>query len=173
MTFTALLTSAGLILGTLAFITHVEGEPASSAQPAPAVKLQALAWMAGSWETVPTKAGAMTEEYWTSADGTVMMGVARTNRLDTTVFYEHMMIETRVDGLYYVVQPKGQEKAEFKLVKSGEREVTFENPKHDFPTRIIYRRTSDTELLARIEGERDGKPASLEFVFKKTARNNP
>ncbi|MGH8854313.1 MAG: hypothetical protein ACREWI_08545 [Telluria sp.] len=41
----------------------------------------------------------------------------------------------------------------------------FENPAHDFPQRIIYRRVGDTGLHARIEGKGKG----IDFPMRRTA----
>ena len=55
----------------------------------------------------------------------------------------------------------------FTLGKHGDRTATFENPAHDFPQRVVYERTSDDALLARIEGEQAGKAASVDFPMKR------
>jgi len=44
-------------------------------------------------------------------------------------------------------------------------EVVFENPQHDFPTRIIYRRNPDGSLLAAIEGDRGGQTKRIEYPY--------
>ncbi len=143
------------------------GDLAAAKNPPSTVEeLNALEWLAGSWSNSATRDGVRTEEHWMTATGTVMMGMSRTNRLNATTFYEHLRIESREDGVYYVAQPKAQAATEFKLVKSGEKEAIFENPAHDFPSRIIYRRTSETELLARIEGTRGGKVTGMDIPMR-------
>lgn len=140
--------------------------PGAGARPTGSEQLLKLEWMTGSWTTSATRDGVRTEEHWMTATGTIMMGMSRTNRLTATTFYEHLRIESREDGVYYVAQPKGQAEAEFKLVKVGEKEAIFENPAHDFPSRIIYRRTSETDLLARIEGTRGGKVTGMDIPMR-------
>lgn len=44
-------------------------------------------------------------------------------------------------------------------ISLGKEEVTFSNPEHDFPQRIIYLRQADGTLFARIEGNLRAKPA--------------
>ena len=76
----------------------------------------------------------------------------------------------RKDGdVFYVAKPS-QNAAEtfFKLVKSSPNEAIFENPEHDFPQRIIYRRSGD-KITARIEGTNNGKPAAMDYPFTKAA----
>jgi hypothetical protein len=53
----------------------------------------------------------------------------------------------------------------FTSTRVDPREIVFENPAHDFPTRVTYSR-SDTGLLATISGEVNGKPRSVEFRYQ-------
>jgi hypothetical protein len=41
--------------------------------------------------------------------------------------------------------------------------VTFENPAHDFPQRVIYKLTAPDKLGARIEGMRNGNLRGVDF----------
>lgn len=41
---------------------------------------------------------------------------------------------------------------DFKLTRVTANEAVFENPEHDFPKRIIYRKKSATEMTASIDG---------------------
>ena len=70
--------------------------------------------------------------------------------------------------IFFVAQPSGQKEARFKLTSVSEREVRFENPTHDFPQRIIYRRDADT-LLGRIEGISNGKERAVDFPLKRVS----
>jgi len=45
--------------------------------------------------------------------------------------------------------------------------VVFENLRHDFPQRIIYRRVSEDSLIARIEGMINGAKRSIDFPYRK------
>jgi hypothetical protein len=51
------------------------------------------------------------------------------------------------------------------MVAAGPTEAVFENPGHDFPQRIIYRREGDS-LIARIEGEVDGRRRSAQWEWR-------
>jgi hypothetical protein len=70
----------------------------------------------------------------------------------------------------YYAQPSGQPAAEFTLVRNGRNEAVFENLKHDFPQRVIYRRTGD-QLLARVEGTVGGKARAAEWHYRAAALN--
>jgi hypothetical protein len=47
--------------------------------------------------------------------------------------------------------------------------VTFENAKHDFPQRIVYRRHGRDSLIARIEGVRNGRVRGIDFPYARVA----
>jgi hypothetical protein len=123
---------------------------------------------AQAWASERGEAGS--GEQWTAPAGGTMFGVGRTVRGGTTVEYEFMQIRVGTDGkLVFIALPSGQRETSFALTSAGEREVAFENPQHDFPTRVSYRLQADDRLVARIEGQRDGKPRGIEYVFKRVA----
>ena len=135
--------------------------PLRGETPAPAV--EQLAWMAGSWEA--TRGKASIEEHWTQPAGGTLFGVNRTLVAGKTKAFEFLRIETREEGIFYVAQPGGRPPTDFKLTKLEKQEVVFENPEHDFPQRIIYRKESDGTLHARVEGKQNGKEAGTDFFF--------
>jgi hypothetical protein len=123
-----------------------------------------VSWIAGSWQTAPGGRRQI-EEHWTAAAGGSMMGVSRTVSGDKTVEFEYLRIEQRADGIYYVAHPKARcPGTDFKLTRATATEAVFENPQHDFPKRIIYRKTDDG-LTASIDAGEGTK--GMSFVFKK------
>ena len=126
--------------------------------------LSDLSWIAGDWQTAPGGRRQI-EEHWTAVAGGSMMGVSRTVAGDKTVEFEYLRIEQRADGIYYVAHPKARcPGTDFKLTRSSATEAVFENPQHDFPKRIIYRKTDDG-LTASIDAGEGSK--AMSFVFKK------
>jgi hypothetical protein len=127
-----------------------------------------LAWLAGDWQTA---AGGrrQIEEHWTGIAGGTMMGMSRTVAGEKTVEFEYLRIEQRADGIYYVAHPKARCPAtDFKLTKSTATEAVFENPQHDFPKRIIYRKTGDDSLTASIDGGEGSKAMTFSFTRMKS-----
>ena len=123
-----------------------------------------VSWITGSWQTAPGGRRQI-EEHWTAAAGGSMMGVSRTVAGDKTVEFEYLRIEQRADGIYYVAHPKARcPGTDFKLTRATATEAVFENPQHDFPKRIIYRKTDDG-LTASIDAGEGSK--GMSFVFKK------
>jgi hypothetical protein len=127
-----------------------------------------LAWMSGDWQT-DANGRAVSEEHWTRPRGGSMIGMSRTLVRDKMVSFEFLRLEQRPDGIYYVASPNGRCPAtDFKLTGLSGEEAVFENPEHDFPKRIIYRRSSNGDLAA----ETDGGPGtkSDKFTFKAMPR---
>ena len=126
--------------------------------------LSDISWIAGDWQTAPGGRRQI-EEHWTAVAGGSMMGVSRTVAGDKTVEFEYLRIEQRADAIYYVAHPKARcPGTDFKLTRVSATEAVFENPQHDFPKRIIYRKTDDGFTASIDAGE--GTKA-ISFVFKK------
>jgi len=97
-----------------------------------------------------------------------MLGMSRTVAGEKTVEFEYLRIEQRADGIYYVAHPKARcPGTDFKLTRASATEAVFENPQHDFPRRVEYRRTP-TGLHAEIAGPgRDGKERVIPFEYRR------
>ena len=126
-----------------------------------------LSFMSGCWEV---KEGPMLiEEQWSKPAGDTMPGLSRTLKSDKTVFSEFMRIEKAPGGFAYRARIlPGQPGTLFKMIRSTETEVVFENPTHDFRRRILYRKT-EGGLFARIEGVDKGKPRGVDFPMTATS----
>ncbi|HEU4833839.1 MAG TPA: DUF6265 family protein [Pyrinomonadaceae bacterium] len=123
-----------------------------------------IAWISGNWQTEPGGRRQI-EEHWTTVAGGTMLGMSRTVAGDKTVEFEYLRIEQRADGIYYVAHPKARcPGTDFKLTRASATEAVFENPQHDFPKRIIYRRDGDS-LTATIDGGEGTK--AMSFMFKR------
>lgn len=138
---------------------------APSAPSASADGITTLAWLAGCWEQ---RAGArLTQEQWMAPAGGVMLGLNRTLVRDTTRAWEYLAITERDGRLVYTAKPSGQAETSFTSAFVSDTLVRFENPAHDFPQRIIYRRIGSDSLLARIEGPRGGEMRGIDFPMRR------
>jgi hypothetical protein len=123
-----------------------------------------LAFMKGAWEGGPP--GMKFEERWTEEAGGLMLGISRTIKGDRAIAFEFLRVEFRKDGIFYVAQPGGKPKTEFKLTKVDGKSVTFENPEHDHPKLIRYSLRPDGALVAEL----DGAEGPQSFIFKAVSR---
>jgi len=122
-----------------------------------------IAWISGAWQSGPGGRRQI-EEHWTTVAGQSMLGMSRTVAGDKTVEFEYLRIEQRADGIYYVAHPKARcPGTDFKLTRASATEAVFENPQHDFPKRIIYRKTGDDGLTATIDGGEGTKAMSYPY----------
>lgn len=129
--------------------------------------IEQLEWFAGCWALEDGK--ERTEEMWMKPAGQSMLGMSRTVAGGRTVFTEQIQIrETNGQLAYIVALGMGAKPTVFKLIKSSDNEVVFENPEHDFPQRIIYRRDSADALFARIEGQEKGINKAMDFRYKRS-----
>jgi Domain of unknown function (DUF6265) len=127
--------------------------------------IEKLRWMSGSWIT--TQGGTTIEEHWTQPAAGTMLGMGRTVAGNKTAFFEYLRIETRGADLVYVAHPKARPGTDFKASRVTEDEVVFENPQHDFPKRIIYKRTPAGNITARVEGDPGDKEKAETYEYKR------
>lgn len=132
---------------------------------APSSSVQDLAWLSGCWASIDGEAGS--GETWTAPAGGTLLGVGRTVKSGKTVSHEFMQIrETGSGQIAFIALPSGQKEASFPLVRLSGQEAVFENPQHDFPQRVIYRRDGDL-LTGRVEGSEGGETKGFDFPMKR------
>jgi len=121
-------------------------------------------WLAGDW---CSRNGAhVAEEHWLAGSGGMMLGTARTVTPGRSTQFEFLRIES-VDGVpTYLAQPQGAPVTPFKRTAGGDGWIRFENPEHDFPRRVEYRR-SGAMLHAEIAGPGPGgKERVMPYEFR-------
>lgn len=130
-------------------------------------KLKQIGWMVGKWE-MKTPEGTITEE-WQQASDKQLTGISyMITQAGDTPFRESIKLNYEGDSLYY--KPTVSNQNEGKEIQFSEKSiadniVVFENKRHDFPQRIIYKRTSDSTIVATIEGEQGGQTKKAEFAY--------
>lgn len=150
----ALCVLMAVIPGTLSFASQKTG-------------IEQLEWISGCW--VMDDGKERTEETWMKPAGKSMIGMSRTVSGGKTVHAEHIQIREANGQIAYIVAlGMGSKPTVFKLAKSSDNEAVFENPEHDFPQRIIYRRESAESLFARIEGAEKGVNKAMDFRYKRS-----
>src|SRR4051812_2665565 len=110
-------------------------------------ELEKLAFLAGCWS------GPGTYEMWMKPEAGSVMGMGRSVRNGKVVGTEYFFVSEGADGIVLNVQQRLAAKVtQFRVKELSESSVTFENPEHDYPQRVIYRATGPGALLGRIEG---------------------
>lgn len=144
----------------------------STGTAASAADIAQLAWLGGCWKSETGEPGS--GEHWLPLAGGTLLGVSRTVKQGKTVAFEFMQIRADENGqLAFITLPSGQQTTVFPLLHLSGTEAVFENPQHDFPQRVVYRRVGETRLLARIEGKREGPLRVIEFPMTRESCDTP
>ncbi len=141
-----------------------------AASPLPAAEpIDALGWIAGCWQAEGGPAGA--GEWWMPPAGGMLLGMSRTPRPGRSAMFEFMRIEQAADGsIALLAQPLGRPETRFAAREHGADGAVFENPAHDFPQRVIYRRDGAARIAARIEGPAaDGGVQGIDFPLQRVS----
>ena len=122
-----------------------------------------LDWLAGSW--CSNGNGRQIEEVWLTEAGGAMLGLSRTVQGQKLESFEYMRVASDGGAARFHVQPNGAPPTVFAQAERGDDWIRFENPAHDFPNRIEYRREGD-KLHAYIAGPgNDGKEMKIPFDY--------
>lgn len=126
----------------------------------------ALSWISGCWETAG--GASTTTERWGKATDNLMIGTSQTVKGTKSVAFEYLRIMSNANGLAYIALPSNaKEPTAFPAIKITANEAIFENGKHDFPQRIIYRQDKADSLFARIEGKQGEKEMGMDIPMKR------
>jgi hypothetical protein len=133
--------------------------------PAPArAAIGDMAWLAGAWVGTRGAQGATSiEERWSPPLGGAMLAVSRTVSRGRMGAFEYLRIVERDGGLVYVAQPGGAAATEFVLTELTTTRAVFDNPRHDYPKRIVYELSAEGVLRATIGFTKGGTPRRFEF----------
>jgi len=131
-----------------------------------AQKSDALKWVCGTW-VLKTNRGDMVEK-WVAINDSTFRGKSMTVKApgDSTT-QETIELQWRNKIWLYVPTVQGQNNNRpvvFPIIFLGREEFIGQNPNHDFPQRIAYRRVKN-QLFASIEGSRNGKYSKINFDF--------
>lgn len=162
------ITALILSFAAVAAVRAADAAPQPAAPSAPAGTIDALAFMAGCWEADGGGGKVTFHEMWMKPAGGVMIGGGRTLAGGRAIFTENLQIREEGGEVTYWARPQDAAKAvPFRLTRKSDGAVTFENPAHDFPTRILYERTSEGGLRARVEGPETAKEKRQEFDYRR------
>lgn len=132
-------------------------------------KLEKMNWLIGQWENT-TPEGYLTETWIKTNDSTFSGQTYFIINKKDTVHNESIVLTQVNDDLVYRPTVKGQnndEAVDFKLTSEAENIFAFENPKHDYPQKIVYKKINEKSLVATISGKQQGKPSTESYPMQK------
>ena len=114
-----------------------------------------VSWIGTMWTgTTSTPTSTLSvEERWTPPASGAMLALARTLRGEQIASFEFLCVAERFGTLVYYAMPGGRSPATpFTLSQLTPDSATFENPQHNFPKMIRYRRLPDGSLETTVSG---------------------
>jgi hypothetical protein len=135
-------------------------------------RLDHAGWIAGCWEF--RAPGRTTLEMWMPPGGDLMLGASRTVSATAVSEFEQMRIKAEGGRLVYTALPSGQKEASFPSTHTSDTLLIFDNPEHDFPQRILYRRRGADSIVARIEGPGSNNTTrGINFPMRRASCTDP
>ena len=138
--------------------------PLAAQAPASA---DAAAWLSGCW--VMRRGTAIVEEQWMAPAGGVMLGMGRTVKAGVVQDYELMIIRARDGRVDYEAHPMQQAASTFTATVVSDTLLQFENPQHDFPRVVSYRRQGADSMVARIAASPAPGGKQVLFPYQRVA----
>jgi Domain of unknown function (DUF6265) len=131
-------------------------------------KIEKANWFIGDWENTSDEGSF--REIWTKKNDSVFSGLSIVVIEQDTVFYENVSLEQKKDSVFYNVSVKGQNKDQavsFYLTSYDNDKLVFENPNHDYPSKITYSKINKDSIVAEIFGLKDGKKITESFPMNR------
>lgn len=131
-------------------------------------KIKAANWILGNWEN--KSADGNLSENWKKVNDSTFEAQSYFIKEKDTLHFESIQLQQKSEELTYSTTVKGQNENKavtFKLTTATEKQLVFENSKHDYPQKIVYTQINPDSLLAKISGIQQGKPSSEQFSMKK------
>ena len=131
-------------------------------------KIALAHWLLGNWENKSIE-GSLTEN-WEKVNDSTYKATSHFIKGKDTLHFESIDLQQKGEVLTYTATIKGQndDKAvAFNLTTSTEKQLVFENLKHDYPQKISYTQISKDSLIAEISGLQQGKPSTEKYRMGK------
>ena len=126
-------------------------------------------WLLGKWENKSDKGHLL--ETWTKVNDSLFIGESYFIKEKDTLHSEKIELQQKDENLLYVSTIKGQNNDKpitFKHNIEIEKQLVFENPKNEYPRKIIYKPIAKDRIFIEVFGIQQDKPSSIRYSMKKT-----
>lgn len=150
-----------LLISTLLFISCQNSKDVS--------KIVGANWLLGKWEN--KSANGNLSETWIKVNDSIYDGESYFIKGKDTLHFEKIQMKQKGEDLYYIATVKGQNNDKpisFIHNDTIEKQLVFENPKHDYPQKISYSQNTKDSIIIQISGIQQGKPSLERFSLKKS-----
>lgn len=131
-------------------------------------KLSSCNWLIGTWVSHFPEADVY--EQWKRVNDHELAGYSYSRQQGDSIPFEYIQLKEDEQGLYYIVtgaRKQNDSSVRFTATQITDGFLQFENPQHDFPTRITYRHVNADSIYAEISGIQAGKTAREGFAMKR------
>ena len=126
-------------------------------------------WLLGKWENKSEDGDLL--EIWSKVNDSLFIGESYFIKENDTLHSEKIELQQRGENLVYVSTIKGQNNdkpVDFKHNIEIEKQLVFENPKNDYPRKIVYKPIAKDRIFIEVSGIQLDKPSSIRYSMKKT-----
>jgi len=123
-------------------------------------KILVADWLTGKWENKTADGNLL--EIWKKTNDSIYDGASYFIKGKDTLHFETIQLIQKGENLLYVSNIRGQNNdkpATYKLLNSTEKQLVFENPKIEYPKKIVYNQITKDNLGIEISGIQGGKPS--------------
>lgn len=155
------------ILLIVSFVSCKKSD-SNSAEDTEKEKIKTARWLIGTWENKSAEGNL--KEIWNKVNDSTYEGQSYFIKGKDTIHFEKIQLQQKGEELTYSPTVRGQnddQPVTFPLANASDKELIFENPKHDYPQKISYKSISKDSLIAEISGIQSGKPSSEKYLMKK------
>lgn len=131
-------------------------------------KIKTARWLLGTWENKSPEGNL--KEIWNKVNDSTYEGQSYFIKGKDTIHFEKIQLQQKGEQLTYSQTVRGQnddKPVAFPLTNTNEKELVFENLKHDYPQKISYKSISKDSLVAEISGLQSGKPSKERYQMSK------
>lgn len=126
-------------------------------------------WLLGKWENKSEEGHLL--EIWKKTNDSLFVGESYFIKEKDTLHSEKIELQQKGENLVYISTIKGQNNdtpISFYHNIEIEKQMVFENPKSEYPRKIVYKPFAKDQIFIEVSGIQQGKPGSIRYSMKKT-----
>jgi hypothetical protein len=131
-------------------------------------QLGKMDWLTATWENKMPE-GTL-KEIWVKENDSTFSARSFFIKEEDTLHNETILLSQKNDVITYSAKIIGENNdkfIDFKLTTTNENSYTFENPSHDYPQKIMYKKVDNNNLVATISGIQGDKLCSDSYPMKR------
>jgi len=134
-----------------------------------ASKIMVADWLLGKWENKSADGNLL--ETWKKINDSIYDGESYFIKGKDTLHSEKIKLKQKGENLYYISTIKGQNNDKpitFSHNIEIEKQLVFENPKSEYPRKIVYKPIAKDRIFIEVSGIQQDKSSTTQYSMKKT-----